>query len=138
LVVIALIAILIALRLPAVQAARRARCVNSLKQIGAAPQDDISVQGVLLPGRFNTRVAHLGNRRGTYSQLLPQSEQPALGSHLRRPDDKRPDCRVRPPHCTRSDPLWSWPSPDVAARSKHSGGVCSLMADGHVLFIEDT
>ncbi len=49
-----------------------------------------------------------------------------------------PDCRGGLPHSTRSDPLWSWLSLNIAARSKHPGGVNSLMADGHVQFVKDT
>jgi prepilin-type N-terminal cleavage/methylation domain-containing protein/prepilin-type processing-associated H-X9-DG protein len=82
LVVIAIIGVLIALLLPAVQAAReaarRAQCVNNLKQIGLALHNYLSATGVFPPGRFNTHVAGRGNCWGTYSQLLPQLEQPAL------------------------------------------------------------
>ena len=62
----------------------------------------------------------------------------SLYNHLRPPDDKQPDCRGGLPHSTRSDPLWSWLSLNVAARSKHPGGVNSLMADGHVQFVKDS
>ena len=43
--VIAVIAVLIALLLPAVQAARRARCVNDLKQIALAAMNYESSNG---------------------------------------------------------------------------------------------
>ena len=59
-------------------------------------------------------------------------------NHLRPPNDKQPDCRGGLPHSTRSDPLWSWLSLNIAARSKHPGGVNSLMADGHVQFIKNS
>jgi prepilin-type N-terminal cleavage/methylation domain-containing protein/prepilin-type processing-associated H-X9-DG protein len=62
----------------------------------------------------------------------------SLYSHRRSPNDKRADCRGGLPHSNRSDPLWSWLSLNVAARSKHPGGVNSLMADGHVQFVKDT
>jgi prepilin-type N-terminal cleavage/methylation domain-containing protein/prepilin-type processing-associated H-X9-DG protein len=62
----------------------------------------------------------------------------SMYNHLRPPNSKQPDCRGGLPHSTRSDPLWNWLSLNVAARSKHAGGVNSLMADGHVQFIKDS
>jgi prepilin-type N-terminal cleavage/methylation domain-containing protein/prepilin-type processing-associated H-X9-DG protein len=75
LVVIAIIAVLIALLLPAVQsareAARRAQCVNNLKQIGLAMHNYVESRGVL-PGAdmvFNvTEISAL-------AQVLPYLEQ---------------------------------------------------------------
>src|SRR5947209_5881792 len=82
LVVIAIISVLIALLLPAVQAARetarRIQCANNLKQIGLALHNYISAVGVLPPGRFNSHIAGHGNCWGTYSQLLPYLEQTAI------------------------------------------------------------
>jgi prepilin-type N-terminal cleavage/methylation domain-containing protein/prepilin-type processing-associated H-X9-DG protein len=84
LVVIAIISVLIALLLPAVQsareAARRAQCVNNLKQIGLALHNYISVTNVLPPGRINSHIAGLGNCWGVYAQLLPQLDQQVIFS----------------------------------------------------------
>ena len=62
----------------------------------------------------------------------------SLYNHLRPPNDKLPDCRGGLPHSTRSDPLWSWLSLNIATRSKHPGGVNTLMADGHVQFMKNS
>jgi prepilin-type N-terminal cleavage/methylation domain-containing protein/prepilin-type processing-associated H-X9-DG protein len=62
----------------------------------------------------------------------------SMYNHLRPPNDRNADCRGGLPHSTRSDPLWSWLSLNIAARSKHPGGVNSLMADGHVQFIKNS
>ena len=87
LVVIAIIAVLIALLLPAVQsareAARRAQCVNNLKQIGLALHNYIGSQGKLPPGIVTT-TSNLPNEYSTWvawspqSMLLPYLEQQPL------------------------------------------------------------
>ncbi len=76
LVVIAIIAVLIALLLPAVQsareAARRAQCINNLKQIGLACMNYESAMGVFPPGIK-------GSIWGTWMVfVLPFAEQQAL------------------------------------------------------------
>lgn len=82
LVVIAIIAILISLLLPAVQsareAARRASCINHLKQIGLGMHNYESTQGLFPPGRINTYVAGNGHCWGAHSQMLPFMEQQGL------------------------------------------------------------
>ncbi|MCO6047117.1 DUF1559 domain-containing protein [Aeoliella sp. ICT_H6.2] len=77
LVVIAIIGILVALLLPAVQAAResarRAQCTNKLKQLGLAVQNYISNHsGALPPGSPGQ------GRHGAFTYLLPYLEQQAL------------------------------------------------------------
>ncbi len=62
----------------------------------------------------------------------------SMYNHLRPPNSKLPDCRGGLPHSTRANPFWSWLSLNIAARSKHPGGVNSLMSDGHVQFVKDT
>jgi prepilin-type processing-associated H-X9-DG protein len=78
---------LIALLLPAVQAAResarRAQCVNNLKQIGLALHNYEGSLQTLPPGyvsAFDTTGTDLGPGWGWATMILPQLEQPALFS----------------------------------------------------------
>ncbi|HUY90115.1 MAG TPA: DUF1559 domain-containing protein [Pirellulales bacterium] len=82
LVVIAIIGLLMALLLPAVQAAReaarRAECVNHLKQMGIALQNYHDIQRALPPGyisAFTSTGDDTGPGWGWASLLLPQLEQ---------------------------------------------------------------
>lgn len=89
LVVIAIIAILIGLLLPAVQAARegarRAQCVNNLKQVGLALAIYEGSQRVLPPGyvsSFKADGTDIGPGWGWAAMILPQLEQPSIFAAL--------------------------------------------------------
>src|SRR5690349_11264679 len=84
LVAVTIIGVLIAILLPAVQsareAARRAHCVNNLKQIGIALHNYEGALGVLPPGyvsRFTAGGDDTGPGWGWAAMLLPPLEQPA-------------------------------------------------------------
>ncbi len=82
LVVIAIIGLLVALLLPAVQsareAARRAQCVNNLKQLGLALHNYEGSHQTFPPGyvsNFNPSGTDTGPGWGWAAMLLPQVEQ---------------------------------------------------------------
>ncbi len=85
LVVLAIIGVLIALILPAVQAAREAarrmHCANNLKQIGLALHNYHDSLGAFPPGyisRPGTDGDNTGPGWGWAAMILPQLEQPAI------------------------------------------------------------
>jgi prepilin-type processing-associated H-X9-DG protein len=89
LVVIAIIGVLVGLLLPAVQAAResarRAQCVNNLKQLGLAFHQYESTNQVLPSGyvsKFDASGTDLGPGWGWASMLLPTLEQSSLFGSL--------------------------------------------------------
>src|SRR5271168_2657925 len=82
LVVISIIGLLVALLLPAVQtareSARRAQCVNNLKQMGVALHNYEGANRTLPPGyvsAFDATGTDLGPGWGWAAMLLPQIEQ---------------------------------------------------------------
>ncbi len=90
LVVIAIIGILIALLLPAVQAAREAArrmsCVNNLAQIGLALQSYIEANESLPAGVVNPKgpvdTDPVGYKMGWITQLLPYFEEGTTYNHI--------------------------------------------------------
>jgi prepilin-type N-terminal cleavage/methylation domain-containing protein/prepilin-type processing-associated H-X9-DG protein len=80
LVVIAIIGVLIALLLPAVQAAReaarRSQCINNLKQLGLAVQNYIDINGALPPTGTNQTLVF--NDFSMKTRFLPYMEQTPL------------------------------------------------------------
>jgi prepilin-type N-terminal cleavage/methylation domain-containing protein/prepilin-type processing-associated H-X9-DG protein len=91
LVVIAIIGTLIALLLPAVQAAReqarRVACQNNLKQIGLALAQYSNRHGGFPPGYVSLwdplRTTELGPGWGWASMILPELEQQTLSNNIR-------------------------------------------------------
>jgi len=86
LVVIAIIGILIALLLPAVQAAReaarRSQCTNNLKQIGLGLHNYHDVHKILPYGSYNLREAWPSNGSNWRALILPYIEQGTVYSRL--------------------------------------------------------
>ncbi|MDR3637859.1 MAG: DUF1559 domain-containing protein [Isosphaeraceae bacterium] len=82
LVVIAIIAVLIALLLPAVQsareAARRAGCVNNLKQLALAASNYADVNGVLPGDSYSSSTNPTWNDMSALARITPYFEQQAV------------------------------------------------------------
>ncbi len=90
LVVIAIIGILVALLLPAVQAAREAArrmaCINNLSQLGLAMQNYDMAFGTYPPGTINDKgpIKNIpeGYHQNWISQLLPYFEEQVVYNHI--------------------------------------------------------
>ncbi len=86
LVVIAIIGILVALLLPAVQAAReaarRSQCVNNMKQIGLALHNYHDTYKTFPYGSFNLREAWYSNGSNWRALILPFLEQQTIHDQL--------------------------------------------------------
>lgn len=85
LVVIAIIGILVALLLPAIQAAReasrRSKCMNNMRQLGIAIQNHVSAKKKLPSGGEGTDWSTNGtgfDTNSTFTQLLPYLEEDTL------------------------------------------------------------
>src|SRR5271166_5939994 len=87
LVVIAIISVLIALLLPAVQsareAARRAQCVNNLKQLGLAIMNYESSNGCFPPGAIQWQISPYDcsvpiRQYGMFLMVMPFMEQTTI------------------------------------------------------------
>jgi prepilin-type processing-associated H-X9-DG protein len=62
----------------------------------------------------------------------------SMYNHMRPPNDPDIDCRGGLPHSIRTNHWWDRLSLNVAARSRHPGGVHALFCDGHVQFVSET
>ena len=62
----------------------------------------------------------------------------SMYNHRRPPNDRAWDCRGGGPQSNQTNRIWDAVSHDIAARSRHPGGVLAVFVDGHVSFIGDS
>ena len=153
LAVIAIIGILIALLLPAVQsareAARRSQCTNHLMQLGIAVKHYELNFGLLPPGTVNEtgpiRNVPLGNHMGWLPRLLPFIEQTLLYHEINFDngvyDPENRDAWLGQPPNLRSCPssgMRAWNKsnqpPDTNYMACHSGSETPIDADNDGVF----
>jgi prepilin-type processing-associated H-X9-DG protein len=62
----------------------------------------------------------------------------SMYNHARPPNDPGVDCRGGLPHSSDTNFWWDRLSHNVAAHSRHPGGVQALRCDGSVSFVKDS
>ncbi len=125
LVVIAIIGILIALLLPAVQAAReaarRSQCINNLKQFGLAHHNYHDSFGTFVSRMAGTGVGGNENRRSGFISLLPYLEQGPMWDRIKAGD------ATHPPEGPSAWSRWSaWDSTPQMVLCPSDGGTPAL------------
>ena len=157
LVVIAIIGILVALLLPAVQAAREAarrlQCMNNLKQLGLAAHNFHSAQQKLPPGYLGPVPAqeNIGNDQciGVLAFLLPYMEQQVIYDQItieKRIDKRAPTWTGHAPtytaaqyrigsfHCPSDNPYRSSEGTIVCLNNYYDSGPSLITQAGYLVY----
>jgi prepilin-type N-terminal cleavage/methylation domain-containing protein len=108
LVVIAIIGILVALLLPAIQAARRVGCLNNMRQLGLATLNRLDVKKDIPPARM--RNSSGATVHGYFPHLLPYIEEIALADRYDIRPSVRWDAAVNQPVIKATIPVFLCPS----------------------------
>jgi prepilin-type N-terminal cleavage/methylation domain-containing protein/prepilin-type processing-associated H-X9-DG protein len=143
LVVIAIIAVLIALLLPAVQsareAARRAQCVNNLKQVALAAVTYESAHGSLPPGSYRAPSCDTGrtNSRGAsvFLFLLTQLEQHPIANAYNMSVNANCTCNMTVGALGIST-LWCPSDGKISEPKSHDGSSYAWPADSGQTFLQ--